>query len=582
MNFIKTSKGLLLRGAIYRAQIVEAEVPYVLFSFDGRDFSKLPLISTLDTIEKKEKLTQPKICSVTNEGDGMRVELTATSNIWAAHRFIWKFEKKRASYYHEVEGTGDLARCCFFSSGRPIAYDQADSDGYDSNASFMVPRYHTFNPNLANITEFDISQPSFAGVGNGEHPYTREYLLLQTSHLYTPGPLFLAFHEGEATLGIGIGTKPGEYRFDGLEYTGFTASAAAFYVQYLGYTRVEKAFTTPEAVLVFGYGPFSCLEDYIAWIDERGYGTNFQFAEAPWHREPIFCGWAEQCASCAPGSTPGAGATQENYEAWIEELDSRGIPYGTIVIDDKWQKYYGTFEVDTEKWPDLPGFVKRQHEKGHHVLLWIPCYHKEGVPEELCAKNSNGEALFPVPGLEAYDTFLREKILRLVRETDIDGFKEDWIGRSAEEPHMENYGNLHGIELVRRFQSIVYNTLHEIKPDGLMETQTPNPLFRESSDMLRLNDSWFGVRNMTEMMRERARIARIVGWDVLDCDDAAPTTLKEWMAYMQVQPDFGVPSLYFLYKTSCSHEESTSAQSDYIRSLWQDYIKENGLDISMG
>lgn len=253
------------------------------------------------------------------------------------------------------------------------------------------------------------------------------------------------------------------------------------------------------------------------------------------------------------------------------------MPYGTIVVDDKWQKEYGTFEVDKEKWPDMPGFVRRQHEKGRRVLLWIPAYQAEGVPEEFCAKDAEGNPLFAVPGVEGYDAFVREGVMRLVRETDIDGFKEDWIGRTGDCPGIENYGVLHGIELVRRFQYVVHDALHAVKPDALLETQTPNPLFRESSDMLRLNDIWFATRDLPEMMRERARIARIAGWELLDCDNASPTVIDEWIRYTQLQPYLGVPSLYFLTETESSHERMTRAQSDYLRSIWREYIVRNAL-----
>lgn len=246
-------------------------------------------------------------------------------------------------------------------------------------------------------------------------------------------------------------------------------------------------------------------------------------------------------------------------------------------MDDKWQKHYGTFEVDEDKWPDMPGFVRRQHEKGRRVLLWIPAYQAEGVPEAFCAKDDTGKPLFAAPGMAEYDAFVREGIMRLVQKTDIDGFKEDWIGRTGERPGIRDYGILHGIEMVRRFQYVVHDALHSVKADALLETQTPNPLFRESSDMLRLNDIWFATRELSEMMRERARIARIAGWKLLDCDNASPTTIDEWMQYAQVQPHLGVPSLYFLTETESSHEPMTRAQSDYLAAIWRKYIHNQAL-----
>lgn len=577
MQFIETKQGFLLRGAEYEARVLQADVPVAVFAFDGREIAELAMVSTLDGQNKKEKLTEVRIAAVDREGETLRVELTAQSNVWESRRFVWVFEQERATYRHYAQGKGDLGRCYFFSSGRPGLYDAGDSDGYHTNAAFLTPYYHTFNSNLANVTDFDISQPGFVGVGRSECVGRADYINMERYYgIFSPAPLCFAFYHEQACMGLGIGAKPGDYRFNGLEYSGCLKYASCFYVQYMGYTHVDGCFESPEAVLNFDYAPFGCLKRYVDWIDERGYGTDFRFDEAAWHRQPIFCGWAEQTALCPSDMEPADRATQANYEQWVEELDSRGIPYGTIVIDDKWQKEYGTFEVDREKWPDMAGFVRRQHEKGKRVLLWIPAYQIQGIPEAYCTRDETGKPLFAAVGYEPYDRFVRESVIRLVQETDIDGFKEDWIGRTGDRPGLENYP-LHGLEMVRRFQFVVHDALHQAKPDALLETQTPNPLFRESSDMLRLNDIWFATRNLSEMMRERARIARVAGWKVLDCDNASPTTMEEWINYAQVQPHLGVPSLYFLTETESSHEHMEKGHSDFLASIWHNYIERNGL-----
>jgi len=54
------------------------------------------------------------------------------------------------------------------------------------------------------------------------------------------------------------------------------------------------------------------------------------------------------------------------------------------------------------------------------------------------------------------------------------------------------------------------------KPDAMVETQTANAAFRDSSDVLRLNDIWYATRDAVGTMRERARIARISGWELVE------------------------------------------------------------------
>ncbi len=106
----------------------------------------------------------------------------------------------------------------------------------------------------------------------------------------------------------------------------------------------------------------------------------------------------------------------------------------------------------------------------------------------------------------------------------------------------------------------------------MVETQTTNALFRESSDVIRLNDVWYASRNVTEMMRLRARMANITGWALVDTDNASSTNLKEWWNYMQAQPSIGIPALYFVTRTETTQESPSPADWIYLTALWREYI----------
>ena len=107
----------------------------------------------------------------------------------------------------------------------------------------------------------------------------------------------------------------------------------------------------------------------------------------------------------------------------------------------------------------------------------------------------------------------------------------------------------------------------------MVETQTTNALFRESSDVLRLNDIWYASRNVPEMMRLRGRIANISGWPVVDTDNASSTTLKNWWEYMLAQPTIGVPALYFVTRTEATQETPSPEDWKYLASIWKQYIE---------
>jgi hypothetical protein len=173
----------------------------------------------------------------------------------------------------------------------------------------------------------------------------------------------------------------------------------------------------------------------------------------------------------------------------------------------------------------------------------------------------------------AYESFLRERVRYLVADLGVDGFKEDWLGGLPPTPGLEAHSWLFGLEFVRRFQFLLHDEAHRWKPDALVETQTPNPLFRESSDVLRLNDVWYGARDVAKMMRRRARIARIAGWDLVDCDNASSTNLEEWWSYMREQPSIGIPALYFVHRTESTMEEVPEATWRQLAEIWDAYVK---------
>ena len=255
----------------------------------------------------------------------------------------------------------------------------------------------------------------------------------------------------------------------------------------------------------------------------------------------------------------------------MNALEKRGIHPGTIVIDDKWSTKYGSFEVDEQKWPDLKRFVEEQHAQGLHVLLWIPVASTEGLPKNLTITR-NGSPVTADVSNPAYEAFLRERIRHLVVDLGVDGFKEDWVGSPGDFSQVVQSGPVYGIEFVRRFQSILFDETHKWKPDALIETQTPNPAFRDSSDMIRLNDVYTGTRDVVKMMQGRAAIARVAGWSLIDTDNAATTTLAEWWDYMQAQPSIGVPSLYIVSSTPVTHEAPSEDQWTRLAAIWRQYI----------
>ena len=74
------------------------------------------------------------------------------------------------------------------------------------------------------------------------------------------------------------------------------------------------------------------------------------------------------------------------YNTWIElvydqnqadvlkyahGIVDNGFPPGILMIDDNWQKYYGSTEFRPDRFPDPKGMVDELHALGFKVMLWI-------------------------------------------------------------------------------------------------------------------------------------------------------------------------------------------------------------------
>jgi len=576
LEVVESAEGFSLRAPKYSVRFQRAQIPQLEVSQDGLKLFRLPAISGLWNPDGKEQLSAVAGGKLQKLApDQYELALTARSSLWTDRIFRWSFYPDHIEFQQQARGPSALGRCFFFADGISGNWDNGSSPGIWSNTSIFGDQYFSPAVNLGDQSYFTIAISQSVGIMEDNSP-SAGYHPNEWAGDFAPPPLCLIFRKAGNWAAVGIGTRPGSYLFNSLEYTGSRYAGAGFYVNYLGYRTASDGFESPTAVLQFGSSEYEALSAYVHWLDARGFSTSRRFPNAPWHHLPIFCGWGEQeNQTRLHAGVAHDFCTQDNYEKWIADLEAKGLPVGTIIIDDKWQKHYGTFDVDGRKWPDLKRFISRQHAKARHVLLWVPAYETEGLDPSLCVL----ERGIPIAGdvtNPRYEEMLRSRISHLVRDLGVDGFKEDWIGGITRRPGVKIHQPILGIEFERHFQFILHDESHRWKPDALIETQTPNPLFRESSDVLRLNDIWYGARDVTSTMRRRAAIAHAAGWDLVDCDDASSTDLEEWWNYMQAQPTFGIPSLYVLSRMKSTLEDVPPQRWTELAVLWKDYIAKLG------
>jgi hypothetical protein len=548
--------------------------PRLKLKREGQIVFEMPIVAGLASVSSEEKLSEITYSLRKSSENSYELTARAKSSLWTSRRFEWRFYPDHIEFQQFATGSGKLGRCYFLANGVSNSWNNGTTPGHAWDTAIYADRYFAPNPNHANQFEFNIAMPQILGFSVAREESTEaDFRPERLTGLFAPPPLFLAFHLDKTWTGVGIGTKPGEYQFSALEYSGSRYAGASFYVDYMGYRNIDGNFASPVFMINTSDGALDSLRAYTAWLTANGFATASASNDAYWHHLPIFCGWAEQTVESVPiGGAANKLSTQANYDRWIATLEERGLPIGTIVIDDKWQKGYGTFEVDEEKWPDLKGFISAQHARGRHVLLWVPVADADGLPTSLCV-SYQGKCVIADVGKPEYESWLRPRIRRLVQDLGVDGFKEDWVNAPAA-PGLSLTSPATGIEFVRKFQSILYTEAHRWKPDAMVETQTTNALFRDSSDVIRLNDIYYASRNVAEMMRLRASIANITGWSLVDTDNASSTNLKEWWNYMQAQPSIGIPSLYFVTRTESTQESPSPSDWSYLAALWRKYTEE--------
>lgn len=62
---------------------------------------------------------------------------------------------------------------------------------------------------------------------------------------------------------------------------------------------------------------------------------------------------------------------QKDILEYADNIIKNEFPTGVFMIDDIWQKDYGNFEFDPEKFPDPKGMIKELHDKGFRIMLWL-------------------------------------------------------------------------------------------------------------------------------------------------------------------------------------------------------------------
>ncbi len=556
---------MILDGNAFRVELAQDGLFADVSSRDGARWLRLRPLAALDTVGAPDETVAVEPPRIVSPGV---VEVRRRSTVWedAAVRLVVAGDGLEVQT--SVRGHGSLATVRLLAA-RSLLPGQPNGLLPSGTASTTL---FTPNPDDPERITRPARERAVIGVVGDSDPGRGHWF-------FTPAPLYFVLGRvGISVLGAVESLRFPEVGFEGAD----RAFALAF--EYEGHTTVDGAFEAPSILLTpDADDPYGGLRAHRTSLADRGFAPRPTSRATPaWWSEPIFCGWGAQVARAdAEGGRASDHATQREYDEYLETLEREGVVPGTITVDDKWQATYGRNEPDTGKWPDLAAWIAERHARGQRVLLWWKAWDAEGLPAELCVRNSAGAPLGMDPSNEAAREELASIVSRLLAPSglDADGLKVDFTARTPSGYAARSASGSWGIALLHELLQVVYDAAKAAKPDALVVTQTPHPSFVDVTDMIRLNDMMrlgdgTGPASVVPQMRHRAEVVRAACPELLvDTDDWAVPSLAAWREYLREKSSLGVPALYYADFLNGSGERLGPEDYEALRDVWAAWRK---------
>lgn len=479
-----------------------------------------------------------------------------SSNLWEEKIYTIIANEDGFHYTVNVKGNGKISKIRYFTNLRQKVLYEA--------AGYLLPKAEQKNHNNC---IYDICTENTID-----------------SWYFAPPPfVFPFFAEGEdGWFGLGLTSKPGEYNYDEFNFT------VPFGLELPLYNRTEVCGEKELHGIWGGYGKndIEVIRNYSEWLYGTGLCKKRNYSDSPkWWSRPIFCGWGEQVNRVSEESiinnirnaSASTMATQENYERMIRLLDDKKLPYGTVIIDAKWQERYGNPVVDKTKWPDMRGFADKLHAKGKKVLLWIKSWDPEGLNRE-----EGVQLLCNLIAADPTNPQYRDRIKNDIRHMlsnengclNCDGFKIDFINCFPKGENIKTYkSGIYGVEFVKEWLTLVYENAKKIKPDALINASCAHPYMAEVIDQMRIHDYNEHMRSSCSVLGYRAEIVNAVYPGIsIDCDAGGIESHRDFMRYIEYQPKIGIPDLYYLSKIGGKILDDEDFVK--IKDIWQKYENE--------
>jgi hypothetical protein len=246
---------------------------------------------------------------------------------------------------------------------------------------------------------------------------------------------------------------------------------------------------------------------------------------------------------------------------------------GIFIIDAKWQKKAGSCEVDTDKFPDMRGFIDLCHKRGIRVMLWHNSWDPEGLSaEECCLINGNPVAADPTNPV--YQRRVCQYMERLFSDApgclNADGLKVDGMTNTPHGRTLENYSGIYGFEFARVFLTLLHREMKRVKPDALLGQFTGFPYFGDLCDIARTGDLYTIKGDPNTANAFRVAIQKIAMPGVpIETDGALRFNyLLDNEEILLTQKSLGIPCLYQCENLIQRRDFCSTQITDFDDSLW--------------
>lgn len=323
---------------------------------------------------------------------------------------------------------------------------------------------------------------------------------------------------------IGLGALP-----DGSVMAVVDEGRVAYEISYrsdLWDHRTDSGAIAFEEPFVFAIGDdwYASVGGYFDALLAEGWATAKRPSDVPeaafW---PQYDTWGDQCLR---------GCSLERFDeshlrAIYADFRTSGLRSRLFVIDDKWERQYGSLEHDPERFTRFPELLDEIRESGCEIGIWTAfprCqdYASLGLPPEAVLRTPDGHPYLHRDGRRSWHIFdptneqaaayLGERARHLVRTyrpklVKID-FGYEIPPPSIAAPHDMRWA---GERLFRRFLDVVVGPIKDEDPSVAVLYYCLTPFFNRYLDISGVDDLWMSRGAYGDAFARRALLSSLCG-----------------------------------------------------------------------